>query len=39
VRIILEDGTLADPPLDPEMEERLRYLVDNMIPPATPPSA
>jgi hypothetical protein len=38
MRIILEDGTLADPPLDLDMEERVRYLVDNMIPPATPTS-
>lgn len=39
VRIVLEDGTLASPRLDPEQEERLRYLVDNLVPPTDPPSA
>ena len=38
VRIILEDGTLARPSLDPELEERLRYIVDNIVPPSDPPS-
>ena len=38
VRIILEDGTLANPSLDPELEERLRYIVDNIVPPSHPPS-
>ena len=38
VRIILEDGTLAKPSLDPELEERLRYIVDNIVPPSDPPS-
>lgn len=38
VRLILEDGTLAHPSLDPELEERLRYIVDNIVPPSTPPS-
>ncbi len=36
VRIILEDGTLAKPDLDPELEERLRYIVDNIVPPSDP---
>lgn len=39
VRIILEDGTLAEPDLDPELEERLRYLVDNIVPPSDPSSS
>ena len=38
VRLILEDGTLAKPSLDPELEERLRYIVDNIVPPSTEPS-
>ena len=38
VRLILEDGTLAKPSLDPELEERLRYIVDNIVPPSDPPS-
>ena len=38
VRLILEDGTLAKPSLDPELEERLRYIVDNIVPPSSPPS-
>ena len=38
VRFVLEDGTLAEPEIDPELEERLRYLVDNIVPPADPPS-
>jgi len=37
VRFILADGTAASPPLDPEVEERLRYLVDNIVPPVEPP--
>ncbi len=32
VRLVLEDGTLAKPSLDPELEERLRYIVDNIVP-------
>lgn len=36
VSIILEDGTRATPRLDPDQEERLRYLVDNLVPPSTP---
>lgn len=39
VRIILEDGTLAEPILDPELEERLRYIVDNIVPPSDAPPA
>ncbi|MFP5353278.1 MAG: hypothetical protein ACLGIB_12050 [Actinomycetota bacterium] len=38
VRFVLEDGTLAEPEIDPEFEERLRYLVDNIVPPTRPPS-
>ena len=38
VRLILEDGTLANPSLDPELEERLRYIVDNIVPPSDRPS-
>ena len=37
VRIILQDGTLAKPSLDPELEERLRYIVDNIVSPSSPP--
>jgi hypothetical protein len=37
VRLILEDGTLTSPSLDPELEERLRYIVDNIVPPAGAP--
>ena len=38
VRFVLEDGSLAEPEIDPELEERLRYLVDNIVPPADPPT-
>ena len=37
VQLILEDGTLAKPSLDPELEERLRYIVDNIVPPSEQP--
>ena len=38
VRFVLEDGSLAEPEIDPELEERLRYLVDNIVPPTDPPT-
>ena len=38
VKLILDDGTLATPALDEELEERLRYIVDNIVPPPEQPS-
>ena len=32
--VILEDGTVAYLPGDPELKERMRYLADNLLPPA-----
>ena len=31
--VILEDGTVAYLPGDPELKERMRYLADNLLPP------
>jgi hypothetical protein len=39
VRVVLEDGTMASPELDAETEERLRYVVDNLVAPPQEPSA
>jgi hypothetical protein len=33
VRIILSDGSSAVLPADHELQERLRYLADNLMPP------
>ena len=38
VRFVLEDGSLAEPEIDPEFEERLKYLVDNIVSPKDPPT-
>lgn len=38
VKLILEDGTMASPGLDPESEERLRYILDNIVPPSDGPA-
>lgn len=38
VKLILDDGTLATPALDEELEERLRYIVDNIVPSPEQPS-
>lgn len=37
VRFVLADGTIASPDLDPELEERLKYIVDNIVQPTEPP--
>ena len=31
VRLILSDGTVVDPPVDADFEERLRYLSENVL--------
>jgi hypothetical protein len=36
--VILEDGTVAYLPRDPELEERMKYLADNLLPPRDEPS-
>lgn len=33
VKLMLEDGTLTTASLDADSEERLRYILDNMMPP------
>ena len=37
VRLVMADGTVAELPVDPELEERAAYLVRSMLPPAPPP--
>ncbi len=39
MRIVMEDGTLLTPALDPETAERLSYVIDNLVVPDQPPSA
>jgi hypothetical protein len=31
IRLILSDGTVVDPPVDADFEERLRYLSENVL--------
>ena len=31
VRLILSDGTVVDPPVDADFEDRLRYLSENVL--------
>lgn len=37
VKVTLEDGTLRTVSLDPDSEERLGYILDNLMPPGEDP--
>ena len=39
VSLIMDDGTVVSPPSDTELDEKFRYLTDNLIPGAGNPKS